>query len=141
MERFERGQARVALMSIKPCFAAEIFEGRKRYEFRRVRVSLGPGDTVVVYESAPVSLVTGHFTVDSVCTGPPSEIAMLEGRKRARGYVISYLNGAVTASAIRLVDARKWAEAVTLSVATGLARPPQAYQFLAGETDGLLRPY
>lgn len=53
------------LLSIKPEFADAIFEGKKRYEFRRI-IFKHKVTRVVVYATAPVSMVIGEFTVESV---------------------------------------------------------------------------
>lgn len=47
------------LMSIKPEFADKIFDGSKRYEFRRMIFKQPAVKKVVVYASAPVQMVIG----------------------------------------------------------------------------------
>lgn len=51
------------LLSIKPMFAAKIFEGTKRYEFRKIMFKNPCVGSVIVYASTPVRKVIGEFEV------------------------------------------------------------------------------
>jgi predicted transcriptional regulator len=53
------------LLSIKPGYAHSIFQGLKRFDYRR-SIFKRPVDRVVVYASAPVSMVVGEFEVQGV---------------------------------------------------------------------------
>lgn len=61
------------LLSIKPEYANRIFDGSKRYEFRK-RVPKQPIDKVYVYASAPVKKVIGYFFVDRIIQKSPGEL-------------------------------------------------------------------
>lgn len=54
-----------ALLSIKPQYSSAIFDGNKKFEFRRVLFSR-PVDIIVVYSTAPVQRVVGEFKVKSI---------------------------------------------------------------------------
>jgi predicted transcriptional regulator len=51
------------LLSIKPEYAEKIFNGTKRFEFRKKIWNNHNIDTVVVYASAPVKKVIGEFKI------------------------------------------------------------------------------
>src|SRR5574337_636074 len=53
------------LLSIKPEFATRIFEGTKRFEYRRM-IFKQPVDRVIVYASAPISMVIGEFEINGL---------------------------------------------------------------------------
>ena len=53
------------LLSIKPEFADRIFEGTKRFEYRR-KIFKQPVDRVIVYASAPTSRVIGEFEISDM---------------------------------------------------------------------------
>jgi len=56
------------LLSIKPEFANKIFDGTKKYEFRKSIFKREDVDTVVVYASSPMQRVIGEFTIaDIIC--------------------------------------------------------------------------
>lgn len=54
------------LLSIKPEFADKIFEGTKRFEFRRAIFKNTNVKKVVVYASSPVQKVIGEFEIDFI---------------------------------------------------------------------------
>jgi predicted transcriptional regulator len=67
------------LMSIKPKYAAAIFAGSKKVEFRKVRI----GSTVrevVVYATAPISRIVGLFSVGRIVQDRPTTLWKRFGR-------------------------------------------------------------
>lgn len=51
------------LLSVKPVFATKIFEGTKRYEFRKTMFKNPRVGSAIVYASAPVHKVIGEFEI------------------------------------------------------------------------------
>lgn len=54
------------VLSIKPEFASKIFEGTKRYEFRRAIFKNPDVKKIVVYASSPIQKVIGEFEIDQI---------------------------------------------------------------------------
>ena len=54
------------VLSIKPEFAFKIFEGDKMYEFRKAIFKKKGIKKVVVYASAPISMVIGEFEIADI---------------------------------------------------------------------------
>lgn len=54
------------VLSIKPEFAEKIFEGTKKYEFRRSIFKNPEIKKVIVYASSPVQKVIGEFEIDYI---------------------------------------------------------------------------
>ena len=54
------------LLSIKPEFAEKIFNGTKKYEFRKSIFKNKDVDTVVVYASSPWRNVIGEFQIETI---------------------------------------------------------------------------
>lgn len=54
------------LLSIKPEFAEKIFNGTKRFEFRRTIFTKLDISTAIVYASSPVQKVIGEFEINQV---------------------------------------------------------------------------
>lgn len=54
------------ILSIKPEFANKIFEGTKKYEFRRAIFKNQDVKKVVVYASSPVQKIIGEFEIDRI---------------------------------------------------------------------------
>ena len=60
---------KVIVISIKPKYAKAIYEGRKHWEFRKAPPPLY--ERIYIYESAPVSKVTGWLYFSESVTGIP----------------------------------------------------------------------
>lgn len=56
----------ILLISIKPKYAEQIFNGKKTVELRRVKTRLTTGDLVLVYVTSPQQALMGYFTVEKV---------------------------------------------------------------------------
>jgi len=54
------------ILPIKPEFAYKIFDGTKKYEFRKNIFKRADVDNIVVYASSPVQRVIGEFVIDGV---------------------------------------------------------------------------
>ena len=54
------------LLSIKPEYAEKIFNGTKKYEFRKSIFKNKDVDTVVVYVSSPIQCVIGEFKIAGI---------------------------------------------------------------------------
>ncbi len=54
------------LLSIKPKYAELIFDGSKKFEFRRTIFKNIQVKTVVVYASSPVQRVIGEFQIEEI---------------------------------------------------------------------------
>ena len=62
------------LLSIKPKFAELIFDGSKKYEFRRSIFKNPNIKTVIVYASSPMKQVIGEFEIDSILSDAPENL-------------------------------------------------------------------
>ena len=54
------------LLSIKPEFADKIFDGTKKYEFRRRIFKKEGVKKVIVYVTSPVQKIIGEFLIESI---------------------------------------------------------------------------
>ena len=61
------------LLSIKPEFVHEIFQGRKRYEYRK-SIFAKHVTKVMVYSTKPEGMIVGEFTVKAVLQYTPKEL-------------------------------------------------------------------
>ncbi len=62
------------LLSIKPEFALRIFDGSKKYEYRRIIFKRCEVTTIIVYASAPVGKVIGEFEIDGILYDEPENL-------------------------------------------------------------------
>lgn len=119
-------------MSIKPEFAFKIFEGKKRFEFRKAIFKNPSVKTVVVYASSPVQQVIGEFEIDSIFSLEPSEL--WEKTKEYSGiteeFFFEYFSDKEVAHAIKIKKARKYKKPLCLRQDFKVS-PPQSYMYLA----------
>ena len=54
------------ILSIKPEFANKIFDGTKKYEFRKKIFKNNKVKTVIVYASFPIQQVIGEFEIEKI---------------------------------------------------------------------------
>ena len=62
------------LLSIKPEYADRIFNGTKKYEYRKTIFKRQDIDSVVVYSSSPVQKVIGEFSFESIIQNTPADL-------------------------------------------------------------------
>ncbi|MDM8520576.1 ASCH domain-containing protein [Anaerolineales bacterium HSG6] len=129
------------LLSIRPKFAEQIFNGTKTVELRRVRPKkIGKGSLVFVYVSSPVQALMGGFRVKSVEEHPLSDIWELVKNEAgiSKTEFDTYYHGNTTGVAIFIDE--KW----SLQKPVGLHNlreqrpnfhPPQSFRYPARNKD------
>lgn len=63
----------IALLSIKPEFVHEIFQGRKKYEYRK-SIFAKHVTKVIVYSTKPEGMIVGEFSIKAVLQYSPKEL-------------------------------------------------------------------
>jgi predicted transcriptional regulator len=122
------------LLSIKPEFAFKIFDGEKKFEFRKVIFKNPDIRTVVVYASSPVQQVIGEFEIDDILSSSPDEIWELT--KNYSGisemYFHEYFENRLVAHAIKIKNIKRYKKPMSLKEDFNV-RPPQSYLYLNEE--------
>jgi len=118
-------------LSIKPEYAERIFDGSKRFEFRRSIFTRDDIEEVVVYASAPISMVVGQFTIGSIIAESPSKLW-----RRTKPYTgisrklfLQYFKGKAIGYAIEVKSYERYDEPLSLSDTFGIA-PPQSFAYV-----------
>lgn len=119
------------LLSIKPKFAEKIFNGTKKYEFRKSIFKNTNVRTVVVYVSTPVRKVIGEFTIEEILHDDIEAIwnttALFSGI--TRDYYLSYFSNREKAFAIKIGKVFRYQQARDLSD-FHLKFAPQSFVYL-----------
>lgn len=119
------------LLSIKPEFAFKIFEGEKKFEFRKVIFKKPNIKTVVVYASSPVQQVIGEFEIDDILTSNPNKI--WEQTKHHSGisedFFYEYFADREIAHAIKIKKVKKYSKPLSIKDDFNVV-PPQSYVYL-----------
>ena len=119
------------LLSIKPEFALKIFNGSKRYEFRRAIFKNRNVDRVIVYASNPTKLIIGEFEIEDIIHDElPDLWAKTKSRagiskKRFFDYFINRCKG----YAIEVKTTRMYDNPVSLN-SLMVSSPPQSFMYL-----------
>lgn len=71
-KEYDKSHPKVIVMSMKPKYARAIYEGRKNWEFRKAPPPLFK--TIYIYESAPVSKITGTVVFSEEIRGIPLSV-------------------------------------------------------------------
>ena len=120
------------LLSIRPEFSDAIWAGQKRFEFRRRIFNTIEHAEAYVYTSAPISLVTGRFSIRDLVVGTPTQVWRLTndvaGIDESRYF--SYFDDRNIAFAIAIGEYEKFEVPIDLTSHFGLKRPPQSYAFV-----------
>lgn len=119
------------LLSIKPEFAEKIFDGSKRFEFRRSVFKKTDVDTIVVYASSPISKVIGEFKIETVIKKELEDL--WEETKDFSGiskdFYDSYFNGKNEGFAIQVKHVKRYKTAKNLKEEYGMV-PPQSFAYI-----------
>ncbi len=119
------------LLSIKPEFANKIFDGSKKYEFRRSLFKDKSVTKVIVYASAPISRVIGEFDIDKVIKKEVHELwdDTKEHSGITKEFYLSYFKGKNEGFAIKVKQARKYEEDFCIKEKFG-KKPPQSFLYI-----------
>ena len=103
---------KAVLLSIKPEFVHKIFEGTKKFEFRKRVFKDISVKKVIVYSSSPEQKVVGQFEIESVLSGTPNKI--WEQTKVHSGitqeFYNDYFKGCDKAYAIKIASMKKYSK-------------------------------
>lgn len=119
-----------ALLSIKPAFAESIFNGTKKFEFRR-SIFKQPIKKVVVYASAPTKMVIGEFDVETILCDALDQL-WITTRQHAgisKQYFYTYFHGKYKGYAIKIGKTHRFKNPKSLQQEYGV-QPPQSFLYL-----------
>jgi len=119
------------LLSIKPEFALKIFDGSKRYEYRRSIFKRHGIKTVVVYASDPIKKVIGEFEIGEILCEEPQALWLKTGDEAGitRERFLDYFENSQKGYAIKVEEGKMYDPPIPLSELTALS-PPQSFTYL-----------
>jgi len=119
------------LMSIKPVYAKLIFDGSKKFEFRKAIFKNPNISTVVVYVSSPIQKVIGEFEIDRILIDRLDNL--WEKTKKYAGieedYFYQYFAEREFGYAIKIKSIKKYKKSLSLKDDFNLT-PPQSFLYL-----------
>ena len=137
-KEYDKSHPKVIVMSLKPKYAKAIYEGRKNWEFRKTPPPLFK--EIYIYESAPVSKITGTVVFSEEVRGLP--LCVYEIVKTNKCFARNlpgitalelkeYAGRLNLVSALRVHRAKRIGHTITLS-----AKPPQNWGTFRGTLKG-----
>lgn len=122
---------KTVLLSIKPEFAEKIFDGTKKFEFRKSIFKNEHVQKVVVYASSPVQKVIGEFSIEDILNDDVDTIWKKTSRYSGitHDYYLSYFANKDKAYAIKIKEARRYRQARNLSD-YNLSFAPQSFAYI-----------
>ena len=122
---------KAVLLSIKPEFAHKIFDGTKKYEFRKQIFKDSSVKKVIVYSSSPEQKVIGEFIIDDILNDTPSAL-WLQTRDYSgitQAFYDEYFRGRQNAYAIKVASAIIYEQQKKLSD-FDIIYPPQSFAYV-----------
>lgn len=108
---------KAVLLSIKPEFAHKIFEGSKKFEFRKQVFKDTSVKKVIVYSSSPEQKVIGEFEIETILDDTPDKIwvqtRLYSGISRK--FFKSYFEGRDKAYAIKVASTKRYLKQKSLA--------------------------
>lgn len=119
------------LLSIRPEFALKIFDGSKRFEYRRTIFKQGAVTKVIVYASAPIQKVIGEFEIGDILHDEP--LALWDRTKNYAGIskdrFLQYFSNSVKGYAILVKTPTMYSSPLPLNWLM-VSSPPQSFVYL-----------
>jgi len=120
------------LLSIKPQFVKEIFNGNKKFEYRKAIFKNTDIKTIVIYATMPVGKIVGEFEIDQILTAHPSKI--WEKTKNFSGitqdYYDEYFEGRNKAYAIQIKSINEYEYQLCPYANNNNFTAPQSFKYL-----------
>jgi predicted transcriptional regulator len=118
------------VLSIKPEFANKIFDGTKKFEFRKAIFKNEKIKTVIVYSSSPVQQVIGEFEIERIINHDIDTLWDLTHQESGitEDYFYKYFADRVEGFAIQIKKVKKYRTPKCLRTDFNLF-PPQSFAY------------
>ncbi|OMQ12201.1 ASCH domain-containing protein [[Flexibacter] sp. ATCC 35103] len=118
------------VLSIKPQFANKIFDGTKRFEFRKAIFKNKNVTSVLVYASSPVQKVIGEFEIEKIFNLDLKELwdKTKDYSGITEAYFYEYFENRQQGFAIQIKNKKKFEKPKCLKADYNLT-PPQSFAY------------
>lgn len=118
------------VLSIKPEFAFKIFDGTKKFEFRKAIFKNTKIKTVIVYASSPVQQVIGEFDIERIINKDIESLWKMtqDFSGITEDYFYQYFANRTDGFAIQIKKAKKYKQPKCLKADYNLL-PPQSFAY------------
>jgi predicted transcriptional regulator len=120
-------------LSIKPEFAKSIFDGNKKYEYRKATFKRSPINKILIYVTSPICMIMGEFEIEEILSDDPhtlwSKTSSFAGI--SKDFFLDYFEGRDKGYAIHIRDIRMYPTPINPWEAIEDFTPPQNFQYLS----------
>jgi predicted transcriptional regulator len=120
------------LLSIRPHFAERIFDGTKKYEYRKVIFSRADVQKVIIYASSPVKKIVGEFQIAEIIWDKPESIWLRTCISAGvnRDFFLQYFTGKDKGYAINIGYTKRYEAPVNPWDVLPEFTPPQSFMYI-----------
>lgn len=120
------------LLSIKPEYVERIFNGTKKFEYRKSIFKNKAVEKVVVYSTMPVGKIVGEFSIEVILNDDPSAIWMKTQEHSGvnEAFFNEYFKGRRSAYAIKIANPLLYDVPIDPKVLDVSFTPPQSFKYL-----------
>ncbi|HJX13686.1 MAG TPA: hypothetical protein VJ377_09210 [Dehalococcoidales bacterium] len=120
------------LLSVKPHFAERIFNGTKKYEYRKTFFSRTDVNKVIVYASSPVKKIIGEFYIAGIISDKPESIWRRTGTSAGidKDFFFRYFLGKEKGYAIKIRNPKKYEVMLDPRYIIPNFTPPQSFIYI-----------
>lgn len=118
------------LLSINPEHVENIFNGNKRYEYRKVKCKQ-QADKIIIYSTYPIKKVVGEATIEKILEDSPERVWEITNKESGINlrYFEQYYEGREKAVAYKLSNIIKYSKPKELEN-YGLKAAPQSFVYI-----------
>jgi predicted transcriptional regulator len=119
------------LLPINPVHVENIFNGSKRYEYRKTRCKRNTVTKIIIYSTAPVMKVVGEVLIDEIIEDEPSTVWKItrEFAGISKCFFDKYYHGNKKAIAYKLGKIKEYKKPLTLEN-LGIHYVPQSFIYI-----------
>lgn len=118
------------LISINPEHVENIFNGTKKYEYRKIKCKQEI-DKIIIYSTSPIMKIVGEAKVEEILEGSPKKIWNITKKQSGitSKFYDKYFNNSEKAIAYKLTDIKKYEFPKDLST-YGIRTAPQSFIYV-----------
>lgn len=124
--------AKKVLLSIKPEFVEKIFNGEKKYEYRKILFKNNTVSRIVIYASSPIKKVVGEFEIGDILHATKNELweSTQEKSGISKEFFDDYFSNKEFAYAIEIKDLKRYNSPKSLQDDFNIPHPPQSFVYM-----------